>query len=56
MKQIVSYVKGHTDLIHCIKELTIEIVLRKEERLSAVRNTPTVLHNIMSRLQRGLSK
>jgi len=54
VKQIVSYVKGHAHLIHCTKELTIEVVLRKEERLPAIRYTPTILNNIMSCLRRGL--
>ena len=36
VRQIVSYVKVHTHLIHCTKELTTEIVLWKEEQLLAI--------------------
>jgi hypothetical protein len=53
LKQTVSYVKGHTDLIHCTKELTIEVVLRNEMLMPARRNTPTIIHTILSCLLCG---
>jgi hypothetical protein len=53
LKQRVSYVKGHTDLIHCTEELTIEIMLRNEVLMPARRNNPIILHTILSCLLSG---